>query len=147
MQGTLFLSLVQEDPTCLRVTKSTCHNHWSSALEPRATATEPMSYKYWSLHTLWPILHSKRRLCNEKPTHAAKGGLCSPQLEKARERQQRSTTIKSQINKSLKKKFFFKMETKALMSHYPASSDVTFFLIFKKSLFNTLDIHVFGIQK
>ena len=34
MQGTLVLSLVQEDPTCHGATRPVCHNYWASALEP-----------------------------------------------------------------------------------------------------------------
>lgn len=40
------------------------------------------------------------------------------------------------------------METKALMSHYLASSDVNFFLIFKKNVCLILWTYMFfGIQK
>ena len=34
MQGTRVCSLVKEDSTCLRATKSVCHNYWAWALEP-----------------------------------------------------------------------------------------------------------------
>lgn len=106
VQGTLFLSLVQEDPMCLGVTKSTCHNYLSSALEPRATATEPTSCKDWSLRTLWPILHSKRSLCNEKPIHCSQEW---PLLTTAREGPWAATEIHyNQITDKyiFKKKYF-----------------------------------------
>ena len=81
MQGTWFWSLTQEDSTCQRVTKTTCHNYWAHALEP--------------------ILCAKRIHCNEKA--------CAPQLErsphslqleKAGVQQRRSSTAK--INTTFK---------------------------------------------
>ena len=69
IQGTQVRALVQEDPTCRGVTKPACHNYWACTLEPA-------SHNYWAhvpqllkpMH-LEPMLHNKRRHCNEKPTH------------------------------------------------------------------------------
>ena len=62
MQGTPVRSLVWEDSTCHRATKSMCHNYWAHVLDPR--------------------LHGKRSHCNEKPI-TTKTGSRSPQPEKA----------------------------------------------------------------
>ena len=40
MQETWVQSLVWEDLTGLRATKSLCHNYWACALEPGAETTE-----------------------------------------------------------------------------------------------------------
>ena len=63
VQGTQVLSLVQEDPTCLRVTKPICHSYWACVLE--STLCKKRS-------------HHKETLCT-----ATKSSLCSWQLEKA----------------------------------------------------------------
>ena len=34
-----------------------------------AHALEPGSYNYWHHNALEPVLHNKRRHCDEKPTH------------------------------------------------------------------------------
>ena len=44
MQETQVWSLIQEDLTCHRVTKSSSHNYWACALEPR-------SHDYWACAT------------------------------------------------------------------------------------------------
>ena len=49
MQETQAQSLVQEDSTCLRATKSMHHNYWKSSLEP--------------------VLRIRRNHCYEKPSH------------------------------------------------------------------------------
>ena len=51
-------SLVQEDPTCRRKIKPVCHNYWTCVLQ----LLKPTS--------LEPVLHNKRRICNEKPISA-----------------------------------------------------------------------------
>ena len=68
-QGTRVQSLVQEDPTCHRATKSVCHNYWACALEP-------VSHNYWAhMLQLWkpaclePVLLNKRSHHNKKPEH------------------------------------------------------------------------------
>ena len=43
--------------------------HASEQLSPCATTTEPTCHNYWSPRTLEPVLCSKKRHCNEKPTH------------------------------------------------------------------------------
>ena len=43
MHGTWVWSLVQKDPTSLRVTKPVCHNYWSWVLEPVSTTGEATS--------------------------------------------------------------------------------------------------------
>ena len=59
MQGTRVPSLVWEDPTCCRATKSVHHNYWACALKPA-------SYNYWARVpqllkpvSLEPVLHNK----------------------------------------------------------------------------------------
>ena len=69
MQGTQVQALVQEYPTCRRVTKPERHNYWACALEPA-------SHNYWACVSqllkpvhLEPVLHNNRSLHNEKPVH------------------------------------------------------------------------------
>ena len=58
MQETQVRSLVPEDPTRHRAAEPVHHNYWACALEP--ATTEPTCCNYWSLHTLEPMLHSKK---------------------------------------------------------------------------------------
>ena len=92
MQGTRVRALVREDPTCLGATKPMHHNYWACALEP-------VSHNYWARvqqlvepARLEPVLRNKRSHHNEKPA-------CSPQLEKARAQQQRSSAAKNKLKK------------------------------------------------
>ena len=69
LQGIQVLSLVRQDPACLRPTKPVCHSYWACALEPT-------SHNYWArvlqllkpVH-LEPMLCNKRSHCDEKPAH------------------------------------------------------------------------------
>ena len=86
MQGTQFRSLVWEEPTCLRATKSVCHN-WSPC------APGPTGCNYWA-HIMQllntgsrlvhpePLLCNKRSPCNKPVLHTEENG-CSPLPEKA----------------------------------------------------------------
>ena len=69
MQGTRVWSLVREDPTCCRATKSVCHNYWAAFWSLRVATTESMSCSSWRPPTLEPVPCKKRSRCNEKPSH------------------------------------------------------------------------------
>ena len=81
MQETRVWSLVQKDPIGQGATKPISHNYWACAprcageqnlpvLQSSGTATaEPMHHNDWSPCAPGPVLHSKRRHCNEKPGH------------------------------------------------------------------------------
>ena len=62
MQETQVGSLIQEDPTCPRATKSLSRSCWTCALEAG-------NHSYWSVYTLEPLLCNKISHCNEKPAH------------------------------------------------------------------------------
>ena len=69
MQGTPVRALVQEHLACRRAAKAMHHNYWACTLEPT-------SHNYWARAPqllkpvcLEPMLHNKRRHCNEKPAH------------------------------------------------------------------------------
>ena len=62
MQETRVWSLIQEDPTCLEVTKPVHRNS-------RACALEPGTCSYWSPKALEPVLSSRRSHCGERPSH------------------------------------------------------------------------------
>ena len=97
MQGTQVWSLVLEDPTCRGATKPVGHNYWACVLwGPRAATTEA---------------HEPRASApQEKPLQwegrAAEGRIAplSPQLEKARAQQLRSSTAKRKRKRELARK-------------------------------------------
>ena len=62
MQGTLVQFVVWEDPTCSVAAKSVHPNYWACTLEP-------LSYNYWSPHTLETEFRNKRSHPNEKTAH------------------------------------------------------------------------------
>ena len=62
MQGTWDLSIVWEDPTCLRTTKAMCHKYWACALEPTI-------YDYWA--------HEPYSLCSTTREATAMRSLCT----------------------------------------------------------------------
>ena len=72
MQGTLVLSLVQEDPTCHGATRPVCHNYWASALEPTSHdnwGDKPQLLKPVHLeHVLYKRDHHSKRPkhCNQR---------------------------------------------------------------------------------
>ena len=83
MQGTRDWSLVQEDPTCCRATKPTCHNYWAHVLQLlNLTPPEPM-LRNKRKHRKW-----------EACAPQWKSSPCSPQLEKAHVQQQRPNATK-----------------------------------------------------
>ena len=51
-QGTWVLSLVLEDFTCLRATKSMCHNYWTHTVEP-------VIHNCW-VHTPWACARQQK---------------------------------------------------------------------------------------
>ena len=82
MQRTGVQALVQEDPTWRRATKPVHHNYWACALEP-------VSHNYWS-----PCSTTREATTLRSPC-TAKSSPCSPQLEKARQQQQRPNAAKN----------------------------------------------------
>ena len=69
MQGTQIHALVQEDPTCHGATKRVHHNYWACALEPTSHSFWAHMLQLLKPVCLEPVLHNKRRHCNEKPVH------------------------------------------------------------------------------
>ena len=68
-------SLIREDPTYSRVTKSVSHKYW-------VRTTEPMWCNCWSLHALEPVLRNEKPLQWEACVPQLERRRCSPQLEK-----------------------------------------------------------------
>ena len=78
MQKTWVLSLIQEDPTCLRAAKHVWHIHWACTLSPGATTTDalhprartPQQEKplQWEDHVPQPEYPPRR---NYRKAHAA----------------------------------------------------------------------------
>ena len=62
-QGTWIQSLVWEDSTCRRATKSMHHNYWAWTLEPASC-----NYWYLMMQLLKPVFWNKRSHHNEKPS-------------------------------------------------------------------------------
>ena len=63
LQGTQVWSLVQEDPTRSRATKPVHHSYWAYALQPGSRndwKTSPVCCNYRSLHTLQPVLWTRK---------------------------------------------------------------------------------------
>ena len=89
MQGTGVRSLVWEDFTCSRATKSVGYNYWAGALEPA-------SCNYWSLHALEPGLQQEKLPQWEACTLRLESSPQSPQLEKAKSAQGRWEGKKTQ---------------------------------------------------
>ena len=104
IQGTQVQSPVQEDSLCHRATKPMHCNYWAWALARRchsyrsSHALEP-GHNYWIARTAtteaWVLQHWD--LQQEKPPqwgawYCSQSRPCSPQLEKACTRQQRSST-------------------------------------------------------
>ena len=109
MQETLVQSLVWEDPTCGRATKSMRHNYWACALGPG-------SLSYWA--SVWEplklacprprVLCSQRSYHNEKSVH--RNWRVAPL---AATREKACAVTKSQNNpqnKQINKKIFWKSE-------------------------------------
>ena len=99
MQGTRVRSLVWEDPTCLGAAKPVHHNYWACALEP-------VSHNYWArmpqlLKPAHPRAHAPQREATamRSPRTATHTSPHSPQLEKARMRQQRPNAAKKKKEK------------------------------------------------
>ena len=67
MQETLVWSPIQEDPTCLWVTKPMGRNYWACAVDPGSHNHWVMCHK--SSSTLEHVLYNKRGHLNEKPRH------------------------------------------------------------------------------
>ena len=103
MQRTQIESLVWEDPTCCRATKSMHHNYWACTLEPA-------SHNYWAHMPqllkptcLEPMLHKREATAMRSLHTATKSSPRSPQLKKACTQQRRHNTAKNK-NKLKKKK-------------------------------------------
>ena len=69
-QETQVWSLIQEDPTCHKVTKPVCHRY-------QVCAPEPVSRNYWRPSALEPVLHNERVPRSPQLETVP----CSPQLE------------------------------------------------------------------
>ena len=94
MQETLVQSLVWEDPTCGRATKSMRHNYWACALGPG-------SLSYWA--SVWEPLKlacpRPRVLCNQRSYHNEKAVHRSWRVAPlAATREKACAAIKSQNN-------------------------------------------------
>ena len=72
VQGTQVRTLVQEDPTCRRATKSVRCNYLACALEPASHNYRARVPQLLKPAHLEPVLRNKRSHRNEKPTHSNK---------------------------------------------------------------------------
>lgn len=55
MQAIRVRSLAGEDPSCLRATKSVCHNYWAWVLEPSFSTGENTAVRSLCMHHDWSV--------------------------------------------------------------------------------------------
>ena len=99
MQGTWVRSLVREDPTCRRATKSTSHNYWAHVLQ----LLKPAHCNYWSPRAQSPCSATREATIMRSPRTATKSSPQSPQLEKTLAQQPRPNAAKNKIKIKKKK--------------------------------------------